>query len=119
MQPARHRLLGRLCTLLDFLINRGARTAEIRAMLSAIRHLPRQSGFLAEDLGLNDLPVKQRLSLFNHLGTERLVDLVVGPGTRPQDGWHRHVLRTGSLERLPGAGQAPERPDTGLRYTTA
>lgn len=113
MESSRHRLQVRLCALLDFLINRGARVAEIRAMLSAIRHLPRKSAFLAEDVGLNDLSLEQRFSLFNHLTPETLVDLMIGPGTRPQDRWHRHILRTGSLDDLPEAERDPRRSHPG------
>jgi hypothetical protein len=113
MELSRHRLQVRLCALLDFLINRGACVAEIRAMLSAIRHLPRKSAFLAEDVGLNDLSLEQRFSLFNHLTPETLVDLMIGPGTRPQDRWHRHILRTGSLDDLLEAERDPRRSHPG------
>ena len=119
MQSSRHRLQARLCALLDFLINRGARAAEIRAMLSAIRHLPRKSAFLAEDVGLNDLSLEQRFSLFNHLTPETLVDLMIGPGTRPQDRWHRHILRTGSLDDLLEAERESPAVTSRTGYATA
>ena len=92
----------RLAELLDFLINRGARTALMRDVLTKIRGLPQ--ALAGRPTPLSQLGVAARANVFHKATPRQLSQWIVGTGDLPEDRWHRLILDHGSVDVLAGAG---------------
>lgn len=88
----------RVAELLDFLINRGARTELIRTILTRVRSLPQ--ALTGRSTPLPRLDVTARAAIFRGMTPQRLSRWLVGDGDQAVDRWHRLILHHGTVEVL-------------------